>query len=189
VRAGALSSPAAIEGVDQRPPSWTQLAATWAAFAGVVLAVAVAVRLAMPGWLGDSGVRQLPDRALLVLDIFVNNLLIALVPLFGGWLAAGHLNAGRRLVAGVFLLLPAVVVGRSLITVGAVGGGDPGWLADSARWWLLEVGALAVAARTGLWLAGNAPLRDEHGPAAMRRALATIVVALSTASCIEVFTA
>ena len=189
MRAGALSSPAAIERVDQRPPSWTQLAATWAAFAGVVLAVAVAVRLAMPGWLGDSGVRELPDGALLVLDIFVNNLLIALVPLFGGWLAAGHLNAGRRLVAGVFLVLPALVVGRSLVTVGAVGGGDPGWLVDSARWWLLEVGALAVAARTGLWLARHAPLRDEHGPAAMRRALAVIVCTLAAGATVEVLTA
>jgi hypothetical protein len=60
----------------------------------------VAVYLAVPGWLGDSGVHELPDRPLLMLDIFLNNLLLALMPLFGGWLAAGHLNAGRRLVAG-----------------------------------------------------------------------------------------
>jgi hypothetical protein len=184
-----LSSPAGIERVDQRPPSWTQLAATWAAFAAMVLAVAVAVRLAMPGWLGDSGVSELPDRPLLMLDILVNNLLIALVPLFGGWLAAGHLIAGRRLVAGVFLVLPALVVGRSLVTVGAVGGGDPSWLVDSARWWLLEVGALAVSARTALWLARHPQLRDEHGPAAMRRALAAAVGALLVAAPVEVLTA
>jgi hypothetical protein len=189
VRARALSSPAASARLDERPPSWTQLAATWALFAAVVLVVAVAVHLAVPGWLGDSGERELPNRPLLMLDIFFNNLLLALVPLFGGWLAAGHLGAGRRLVAGVFLLLPAVIVARSLVTVGAVGGGDPGWLADSARWWLLEVGALAVSARTGLWLARHPQMRDKEGPAAMRRALAAAVGALLVAAAVEVLTA
>jgi hypothetical protein len=190
VRAGALSSPdAAGARPEGRPPSWFQLATTWALFAAAVVAVAVAVHLAAPGWLGDSGVRELPDRPLLMVDIFFNNLLLALVPLFGGWLAAGHLTAGRRLVAGVFLLLPAVIVARSLVTVGAVGGGDPSWLSDSARWWLLEVGALAVSARTGLWLARHPQLRDARGPAAMRRALAVIVCALAAGATVEVLTA
>jgi hypothetical protein len=172
-----------------RPPSWIQLAATWTLFAATVLAVALAVQLAVPGWLGDSGVRELPDRPVLMLDIFFNNLLLALVPLFGGWLAAGHLSAGHRLVASVFLLLPALIVARSLVTVGAVGGGDPRWLANAARWWLLEVGALAVSTRTGLWLARHPQLRDEHGPAAMRRALAVIVCALAAGATVEVLTA
>jgi hypothetical protein len=189
VRASALSRPAAAARLDERPPSWIQLATTWALFAAAVIAVAVAVHLAAPGWLGDSGVRELPNRPLLMLDIFFNNLLLALVPLFGGWLAAGHLTAGRRLVAGVFLLLPAVIVARSLVTIGAVGGGDPGWLADSARWWLLEVAALAVSARTGVWLARHPRLREEHGPAAMRRALAPAVAALLMAALVEVLTA
>jgi hypothetical protein len=153
------------------------------------MAVAVGVHLAAPGWLGDSGVRELPNRPLLMLDIFFNNLLLALVPLFGGWLAAGHLTAGRRLVAGVFLLLPAVIVARSLVTIGAVGGGDPEWLADSARWWLLEVAALAISARTGLWLARHPQLREEHGPVAVRRALAAAVAALLMAALVEVLTA
>jgi hypothetical protein len=189
VRAGALSRPAADARLDERPPSGIQLATTWALFAAAVMAVAAAVHLAAPGWLGDSGVRELPDRPLLMLDIFFNNLLLALVPLFGGWLAAGHLTAGRRLVAGVFLLLPALIVARSLVTIGAVGGGDPEWLADSTRWWLLEVGALAVSARTGLWLARYPQLREEHGPAAMRRALAGAVAALLIAALMEVLTA
>lgn len=189
MRAGALSTPAAGADLDVRPPSWIQLATNWALFAAAVMAVAAAVHLAVPGWLGDSGVRELPDRPLLMLDIFFNNLLLALVPLFGGWLAAGHLSAGRRLVAGLFLLLPALIVARSLITVGAVGGGDPDWLADSARWWLLEVGALAVSTRTGLWLSRHPQLRDEHGPAAMRRALAVIVCALAVGATVEVLTA
>ena len=189
MRAGALSSPAAGAGLDERPPSWVQLATTWPLFAAVVLAVAVAVHLAAAGWLGDSGERELPDRPLLMLDIFTNNLLLALVPLFGGWLAAGHLTDGHRLVAGVFLLSPAAIVARSLVTVGAVGGGDPGWLADSARWWLLEVGALAISARTGLWLARHPQLREEHGPAALRRALALIVCTLAGGATVEVLTA
>jgi hypothetical protein len=189
VRAGALSSPAPGADLDLRPPSWIQLATTWALFAAAVIAVAAAVHLAVPGWLGDSRVRELPDRPLLMLDIFFNNLLLALVPLFGGWLAAGHLSAGHRLVASVFLLLPALIVARSLVTVGAVGGGDPRWLANAARWWLLEVGALAVSTRTGLWLARHPQLRDEHGPVAMRRALAVIVCALAAGATVEVLTA
>lgn len=190
MRARALSGAAAARRAPgQGPPSWAQLAATWALLTTAVVAVAGAVHLAAPGWLGDSGVRELADRPLLILDIFVNNLLIGLVPLFGGWLAAGHLSGGRRLVAWVFLLLPAVIVARSLATVGAVGGGDPAWFLDAARWWLLEVGALAVSARTGLWLAHHPQLREEHGPVAMRRALAAIIAALALAACVEVLTA
>ncbi len=173
----------------QRPPSWGELTMTWALFVALVLAVAGAVHLAARGWLGDAGERELPDRPLLVLDIFVNNLLLALLPLFGGWLAAGHLRAGHRPVAAVFLLLPAVVLARSLATIGAVGGADPGWLADAARWWLLEVAALAVAARTGHWLARHPQLREECGPMAVRRALALVVGALGVAACVEVLSA
>lgn len=183
------ASAAARRTHEHGPPSWPQLAATWALLAAAVVAVAVAVHQVAPGWLGESGVRELPDRPLLILDIFVNNLLLALVPLFGGWLAAGHFSGGRRLVGSVFLMLPALTVGRSLATVGAVGGGDPAWLVDAARWWLLEVAALAVSARTGLWLACHPQLRDEHGPAAMRRALAIVVAALGLAACVEVLSA
>jgi hypothetical protein len=185
VRAGSLSIHAAKEG----RPSWTQLAHTWTIFAAVVLGVAVAVRLTFPGWLGDSGERELPDQPLLMLDIFVNNLLLALVPLFGGWLAAGHLSAGRWIVAHAFLVLAAVVVARSLVTIGAVGGADPRWLADAARWWVLEVGALAVGAHSGQWFARHPQLRDEHGPGVMRRALGAIVGALLLAAIVEVLTA
>jgi hypothetical protein len=189
VRAGALSIRAATTRASMRQPSWSQLVRTWALFAAVVLAVAAAVRLTAPGWLGDSGERELPDQLSLVLDILVNNLLLALVPLFGGWLAAGHLRAGRRFVAAVFLALPTIVVARSLVTIGAVGGADPLWLADAARWWVLEVGALAVGAHAGLWLARNAQLRDEHGPWVMRRALVAIIGALALAAGVEVLTA
>ena len=190
MRARALRGPAAAPPVAQEaPPSWSQLAATAALFATFVAAVAGAVHLAAAGWLGHSGVRELPDRPLLILDIFVNNLLLALVPLFGGWLAAGHLSAGRRSVAWVFLLLPAAIVTRSLATVGAVGGGDPTWLVDAARWWLLEVAALAVSTHTGLWLARHPQLRDEHGPAAVRHALVVVVTVLALAASVEVLTA
>ena len=162
---------------------------TWVLFVALVLAVAAVVHLAAAGWLGDADERELPDRPLLVLDIFVNNLLLALLPLIGGWLVAGHLSAGRQLVAAVFLLLPAVVLVRSLVTIGAVGGADPGWLADAARWWVLEVAALAVAAHTGIWLARHPQLRAEYGPPALRRALALVVAALAVAACVEVLSA
>ena len=140
MRAGALSDGQPAAGrARAAPPSWVELARAWAALALAVLVSAAATALLAPGWL-DGPTRSLPDRPLLMLDIFFNNLLLALLPLIGGWLAAGHLLAGRRRLAWLFVLLPAVVVARSVVTIGAVGGADPGWLADAARWWLLELG-------------------------------------------------
>lgn len=189
MRAGELSAAASCAAGGDQPPSWRQLAIASALLTGVVLAVAGVVHLLAPDWLGDSGERELADRPLLVLDILVNNLLLALIPLLGGWLAAGHLAAGRNLVGGAFVALAAIVVARSLATIGAVGGADPAWLADAARWWLLEVAALAVAARTGLWLCRHPELRDEHGAPALRRALWLVVGALALGACVEVLSA
>jgi hypothetical protein len=169
-------------------PSWTALTLAWAALVLAVVVTAAAAAVAAPGWL-DGPTRPLPDRPLLMLDIFFNNLLLALLPLVGGWLAAGHLLAGRRRVAFVFVLLPAVVVARSVVTIGAVGGADPGWLADAARWWLLELAALAAAGRTGLWLARHPDLRERLGRAAARRALAVVVTTLPAAAAVEVLSA
>ena len=188
MRARALSSAAGTR-LAPRPPSWSALALAWALLVAAVVAVAVGVHLAFPGWLEDTPAHPLPDDALTVLDIFFNNLVIAVCPAFGGWLAAGHLAAGRRLAAAVFLALPAIVVVRSIATVGAVGGGDLPWFFDAARWWLLEFAAIAVSARTGLFLARHPQARDEHGPPAMRRAVGVVVLALSLGAVVEVFTA
>jgi hypothetical protein len=171
-----------------RPPSWARLGGTWLAFVVVVLIVAGAVSLLAPDWLG-GGERELPDRPSLILDIFFNNLLLALVPLVGGWLAAGHLLARRGAVAAACLLLAALVVARSLVTIGAVGGADLAWLADAARWWLLELAALAVATETGIWLARNPAIRDRQGPHALRRAVAVVVATLAAGAVVEVLTA
>jgi len=189
VRAGPLRFAATSEArLPSQAPSWRLLGRVWLAFVAVVLLVAGVVRLAAPAWLGD-GERELPDTPLLMLDIFVNNLLLALVPLLGGWLAAGHRLAGRPAVAALFLLLAGLVVARSLVTIGAVGGADPAWLADAARWWLLELSALASAAGTGGWLARNPRLRERHGPEAIRRALVVIVTALAAGAVVEVLSA
>lgn len=187
MRAGPLkTAPEAV--LPSRRPSRRLLAGVWLGFVAVVLLVAGVVRLVAPSWLGD-GERELPDQPLLMLDIFFHNLVLVLVPLFGGWLAAGHRLAGRPAVAALFLLLAGLVVARSLVTIGAVGGADPAWLADAARWWLLELAALATAACTGSWLARNPRLRDRHGPEAIRRALAVIVTALAVAAVVEVLSA
>ena len=189
MRAGPLkAAPGAEAGLPSGRPSWRLLAGVWLGFVAVVLLVVGVVRLVAPGWLGD-GERELPDQPLLMLDILLNNLLLALVPLFGGWLAAGHRLARRPAVAALCLLLAALVVARSLVTIGAVGGADPAWLAEAARWWLLELAALATAACTGSWLARNPRLRDRHGPEAVRRALAVIVTALAVAAVVEVLSA
>jgi hypothetical protein len=160
----------------------------WAALTLCVVVSAAAAALLAPGWL-DGRTRLLPDRPLLMLDIFTNNLLVALLPLIGGWLAAGHLIAGRRRVAFVFVLIPGLVVVRSVVTIGAVGGADPAWLLDAARWWLLELGALATASTTGLWFARHPDLRERHGPFAARRALAVMVGTLAAGAGVEVLTA
>jgi hypothetical protein len=169
-------------------PSWAALAAAWAALVLAVLLTAVAAALAAPGWL-DGPTRPLPDRPLLMLDIFFNNLLLALLPLVGGWLAAGQRLAGHPRLAWLFVLPPALIVGRSVVTIGAVGGADPGWLADAARWWLLELAALAAATSTGVWLVRHPQLRDRLGPAAARRALTLVVTTLAAGAAVEVLTA
>jgi hypothetical protein len=169
-------------------PSWRALTLAWAALVLAVVVTAAAAVVAAPGWL-DGPTRPLPDRPLLMLDIFFNNLLLALLPLVGGWLAAGKLLAGRRRLAWLFVLLPGAVVARSVVTIGAVGGADPGWLADAARWWLLELAALAAAGWTGLWLARHPHLRERLGPAAARRALAVVVTTLAAGAAVEVLSA
>lgn len=161
---------------------------TWLLFLAVVLAVTGLVRVAAPDWLSGE-TRELPDRPLLIVDIFVNNLLIALLPLLGGWLAAGYSVAGRRVFAGLFLLGPALIVGRSLVTIGAVGGADPSWLVGAARWWSLELAALAASSSAGAWLVGHAQVRDTAGKAVMRGALIVVVCALAVAAAVEVLTA
>jgi hypothetical protein len=189
VRAGSLSEGRPASGrVCAASPSWLELARAWATLALAVLATAAATALLAPGWL-DGPTRRLPDRPLLMLDIFFNNLLLALLPLIGGWLAAGSLLAGRRWLASLFMLLPTFVVARSVVTIGAVGGADPAWLADAARWWLLELAALAAAGWTGLWLVRHPHLRERLGPAAARRALAVVVGALAAGAGVEVLSA
>ena len=170
------------------PLSWGALGWSWVVCIAVVLASAAVTALVAPDWLGGS-TRELPDDPLLMADILINNLLLVLLPLLGGWLAAGHRLAGRRRWAVVFVAVSGVVVTRSLLTVGAVGGADPAWLADAARWWLLELAALGTASATGVWLVGHPDLRADQGPAAMRRALVVIVPALVGATLIEVLTA
>ena len=187
MRAGALNRP----GCQARPRArvnWTAVGATWLVFVAVVLAVMGLVRVAAPDWLSGE-TRELPDRPLLIVDIFVNNLLIALLPLLGGWLAAGYSVAGRRVLAGLFLLAPALIVGRSLVTIGAVGGADPGWLAGAARWWSLELVALAASWSTGAWLVRHPQVRETEGKVVMRGALVVVVFALAVAAAVEVLTA
>lgn len=172
----------------QPPVSWTELGWAWVACTVLTLATAGLTAIVAPDWLGGE-TRELPDDPLLVADILHNNLLLVLVPLLGGWLAAGHRLAGRRRTAELFVMVSAFTAVRSPLVIGAVGGADPGWLADAARWWLLELAALSTASATGLWLARNPHGREELGPAAVRRALTLIVPVLVAGALIEVLTA
>lgn len=188
MRASALSGRSPVPAPVGAPLSWARLGWAWGWLVAAVLCVAATIAVVAPGWL-DGPTRELPDRLSLIADIFFNNLLQALVPLLGGWLAAGHLLAGRRAVASIFVVLPTLMVARSVLTIGAVGGSDAAWLADAARWWLLELAALAAASATGLWLVRNPELRERFGPPAMRRALAIVLATLATGAIIEVLTA
>jgi hypothetical protein len=187
VRAGELNRPG-YPALPRGLVSWKALVATWVLFVAVVLWVAGLVAVVTPDWL-PGGTRHLPDSPRLMADIFANNLLIALLPLLGGWFAAGYLLSGHGFVARLFLLAPGLIVARSLVTIGAVGGADPAWLATAARWWLLELAALASSACTGFWLARNPGLRDRCGPAVMRPALGIVVASLGVAAVVEVLTA
>ncbi len=199
MRAGALSSPPLVshEGAlstqapashEGEPPSWRALATSWAAFVAATLLVAATVALVAPDLL-DGETFELPDRPSLVVAIFVNNLLLALAPLLGGWVAAWHRLAGRRVLAWAFVVIPVLTVARSLATIGAVGGSDGAWLAEAARWAVLELGALAVATHTGLWLFRHPEQRERRGGEAVRRALAFVVAALVVGALVEVLTA
>ena len=169
-------------------PTLAAYLAAWAAVTLGVLVVAGLTHLAYPRWLESEPVVELPDRASLVVDIFANNLLIAVAPLLGGWLAARQLVRGRRILATLLVVWPALVVARSLATIGVFGGGDLGWFWSASRWWLLEVAALAVSVRTGVWVVSHPALREEHGPA-MNRALLSVIALLALAAVVEVVTA
>lgn len=188
MRARDLKTAEPLESSESEPPLFAFLS-SWALMVLAVVAVAGLTHLAFPRWLEGVPARELPERASLVADIFANNLLIAVTPLLGGWLAAGQLVRGRPAVAIAILALPALVIARSLMTIGIVGGGDLGWLLSASRWWLLEVAALAVSAQTVTWIALRPRLREEHAGAAMKRALSIVIVLLALAAIVEVFTA
>lgn len=165
------------------------MARAWAALTGVVLVTAAVTAVVAPDWLAGP-TRELPDDPLFMAELFTRNLLLAVViPLLGGWLAAGQRLEGRRIRAAIFVVLPGVIIARSLLTIGAVGGADLPWLADAARWWLLELVAVAAAGTTGLWLARHPHLRRTQGPAAIRRAAMIAASALACGALIEVLTA
>ncbi len=171
------------------PPSWSTMARAWVALTGVVLVTAAVTAVVAPDWLAGP-TRELPDDPLFMAELFTRNLLLAVViPLLGGWLAAGQRLEGRRIRAAIFVVLPGVIIARSLLTIGAVGGADLPWLADAARWWLLELVAVAAAGTTGLWLARHPHLRRTQGPAAIRRAAMIAASALACGALIEVLTA
>ena len=184
---GAERTPQRARGVPA--PSWATMALMWAALTAVVVASAAITAVVAPDWLDDP-VRELPNDPLLMAEVFTRNLLLAaVIPLLGGWLAAWHRLEGRRVAAAIFVVLPGVIIARSLLTVGAVGGSDPQWLAAASRWWLLELAAMAAAATAGLWLVRHPDQRATYGPAVIRRALVIAVSALVCATLIEVLTA
>ena len=175
-------------GARSGPPARSYLLA-WAGLTAPVLLCAALTHAFYPRWLAGSPTRALPDQPSLVVDILANNLLVAVTPLLGGWLAARALARGRRLLATICLGWPILVISRSLTTLGVFGGGDLRWFAAASRWWLLELAALAVSLRTMVWLAACPERLDRTGREAINRALAVVVALLTAAALVEVLTA
>jgi hypothetical protein len=169
------------------PTTWAA-ASMFAAFVLGVLVTAAATRLLAPTAWRDPPARALANRPGVVAGIVLNNLVVAVAPAYGAWLAARYRAGGRPRVAAVVLALPSAVLVRAVATIGFVGGLDPGWLLSAARWWTLELAALAVSAATG-WHIWRGPCLGDDAARRLRGAAALIVGLLASAAFIEVWSA
>ena len=120
----------------------------WAS--GIAIAIVVAVAgavwaIAPASWQSLIADEQRTDAtALEVISIWTNNLLICCLPLLAGTFAHRLVARHRQRWARLVLAIAALGATRSVVTVGVVGGLDPGWLAGAAAWWIPEVTALGV---------------------------------------------
>lgn len=117
----------------------------------VILTAAAAVWALAPGsWQSLIDDEQHTDAgALAVIAITANNLLICCLPVLAGVYAHRLARHGRTWWAWAVLALAGLIVIRSLLVIGLVGGLDPAWLAGAAAWWLAEIAALAVCCAAG----------------------------------------
>lgn len=121
----------------------------WAS--GIAIAIVVAVAgavwaIAPASWQSLIADEQRTDATVLeVISIWTNNLLVCCLPLLAGAFAHRLVARHRRRWARLVLAIAALGIARSLVTVGVVGGLDPGWLAGAAAWWWIpEATALGV---------------------------------------------
>ena len=193
MRAGALTleRPFVPQPGAAKPPTPAHVAMVWALLVLVVLAIATVTAAIAPSIL-DGPTHSLPDEPLLIATIFLNNLLLAVAPVLGGWLARGRrvmASTHPRLWRNVLLGIPVALIAKSLLLVGLVGGSDPAWLLDAARWWLLELAALATGLSGGLWLERHPGVSVSEQRRVVGGTLAALTVALAVAALIEVLTA
>ena len=115
---------------------------------GVVLATAAIVWLFAPAdWQRLIRSEQHTDATVAQwLGIWVTNFVICCLPLLAGALAHTQQAAGRTRRAAVVLVVADLLVLRSPVIIGVVGGLDPRWLARAAAWWLAEVASLGLCA-------------------------------------------
>jgi hypothetical protein len=165
------------------------LAGPWlAALVLGVLVTAAATRLLAPAGWRDPPTRALPNRPDVVAGILLNNIVVAVAPAYGAWLAARHRARGRRWIAAAVLALPAAVLVRAVAVIGFVGGLDPGWLVSAARWWTLELAALAVSTAAG-WRVWRGPSWGEDAARRLRAVTVLILGLLLAGAVIEVWSA
>ena len=117
----------------------------------VILATAATVWALAPGaWQSLIEDEQRTDAgALAVIAITANNLLICCLPVLAGVYAHHLARRGRNWWARAVLAFAGLIVIRSLLVIGLVGGLDPAWLAGAAAWWLAEIAALSTCCAAG----------------------------------------
>ena len=120
----------------------------WGVLVGVVAATAVVAALT-PGFWHQVWVVQ-PDQRTdastrLFFTIWLTNFSLCIAPLFVGAVVHAARRGGATRGRGVLLVAATGLQMRNPIAIGSVGGLDPHWLAAAAPWWLMELGAMAIA--------------------------------------------
>ena len=115
---------------------------------GVVLTTAAVAALTPDFW-HQVWVLQSEQRtdasARLFFTIWLTNFSLCVAPLFVGAVVHAARRGGATRGRMALLVAATVLQMRNPIAIGSVGGLDPQWLAAAAPWWLMELGAMAIA--------------------------------------------
>ena len=120
----------------------------FAVLVGVVFASAVVAALSPGFWhqVWELQSEQRTDASgRLFFTIWLTNFSLCVAPLFVGAVVHAARRGGATRGRMALLVAATVLQMRNPIAIGTVGGLDPQWLAAAAPWWLMELGAMAIA--------------------------------------------